>query len=74
MTEQQLKEMYEIITETWKVAKKYYATKQTDDDLWVSIDKELNDIYAKHNNSEFCRQIGMAVMEAIDNTSKGKSL
>jgi len=74
MTEQELKEMYEIISEIWKLVKKYYATKQDDDDSWDAIVNELSIIYEKHSNSKFCMQMGKAAAEAIDNTSKGKSL
>jgi hypothetical protein len=74
MKEKELKEIYDIITESWKLAKKYCNIGKTDNEAWIKMGNDFSDIYMRHNQSVFCRDMAAAIMDAIGRVSDGKSL
>ena len=72
MTDAEAKQYHGIITDSWALLKKY-STTSPDQKFWDMLILESNQIYLKHNKSEFASDMLIAVgneVERIHNRRK----
>ena len=67
MSEEQLKEIYNMFNDSWKLIRKYANQKQ-DDTFWDSLINETSELICKHNSSQFAKNIVFAVLDVMSKT------
>lgn len=58
MNTQQLKTYYDILTDAWRLFKKYYEVEEVN---WDEVWKETKELVKKYDESSFSREIALAV-------------
>ena len=56
MSEERLKECYEIVNESWKLIRKYASQKQ-DDTYWNNLVNETSVLIQNHNSDAFAKDL-----------------
>jgi hypothetical protein len=64
MTQEELKECYDIFNSSWKIIKKYSERKK-DDVFWDDIVKETSELIQKHDSSQFAKDVVFAVLNVM---------
>ena len=68
-TDEELKAVYNIFTDAWKLYKKY-ADVRSDDEYWEKVVNESDSIAKKHDNGRLCRDLILAVISELERKSK----
>lgn len=75
MTQEELKEYHEIVTESWKMFRAHATEMPLSDDQWTEIVHSTHEIAERHSGrSRFARKVIMAVvdeLEHLDREEKG---
>ncbi|MBD5521219.1 MAG: hypothetical protein HDR03_08380 [Lachnospiraceae bacterium] len=69
VTDEELKAVYGMFTDAWKLYKKY-ADVQQEDEYWESLIAEADAIAKKHQNNKLCRDLILAAMSELERKSK----
>ena len=64
-----LKFYYGVITDAWALFKKYYGTKNHEQDKWAALVKDAVEYQNKHN-CLMARTFAMGVMEQLETDAK----
>ena len=68
-TDEELKAVYGIFTDVWKLYKKY-ADVQQEDEYWETLIAEADAIAKKYRNNRLCRDLVLAVISELERKSK----
>lgn len=68
MSEEELRQHYEIITDCWKLMKKYHNPDDTDE-YWEALIREGQKIYEKYK-TEYAKREVLNVIEELDGKSR----
>ncbi len=69
VTDEELKKVYGMFTDAWKLYKKY-ADVQQSDEYWESLIAEADTIAKKYQNDKLCRDLIIAAMSELEGKSK----
>lgn len=69
MTNEELKQAYNMFTDAWKLFKKYADIRDTDE-YWESLVDEAGETAKQFDNDKFIRNLVMAVMDEIERRAK----
>lgn len=69
VTDDELRTVYNIFTDAWKIYKKY-ADVRSDDEYWEAVVGETNALAEKYNNGRLCRDLILAVISELERQSK----
>lgn len=69
VTDDELRTVYNIFTDAWKMYKKY-ADVRPDDGYWEAVVSETNALAEKYNNGRLCRDLILAVISELERKSK----
>lgn len=67
--DEELRAIYNIFTDVWKVYKKY-ADVRSDDEYWENVVNEINALDKKYDNDRLCRDLILAVISELERISK----
>ena len=67
--DEELRAVYNIFTDVWKLYKKY-ADVRPDDEYWENVVNETNTLAQKYDNGRLCRDLMLAVMSELGRKSK----
>ena len=68
---EELKQIYEIFTECWRLYKKLYPPGRPEDDAyWQGMMKELEVLRKNHHPSRLCEDLLCAVVRDLETKSK----
>ncbi len=70
VTDEELKKVYRMFTDTWKLYKKY-ADVQQKGEYWEALTAESDLIVKKYQNSELPRDLILSVISELERKSKG---
>lgn len=62
MNNQQLKTYYDILTDAWKIIKKYHDVEKVD---WYEVAREAQELPMKYNGSRFAVNIAVEVYSEL---------
>lgn len=68
--DEELKAIYGMFTDAWKLYKKYADIQQTEDAKWEMFVAKADAIAKKYNNGRLCRDLVLAVMFELERKSK----
>ena len=68
-TDEELKAVYNIFTDAWKLYKKY-ADVRSDDEYWENVVNETSALAKKYDNGRLCRDLILAVISELERKSK----
>ena len=69
--DEELKAVYNIFTDVWKLYKKY-ADVRTDDEYWEKVVNESDEIAKKYGNGRLCRDLILAVIAEFERKNNRK--
>ena len=69
VTDEELKAVYGMFTDAWKLYKKY-ADVQQEDEYWEALIAEADAVEKKHQNNKLCRDLILAAMSELERKSK----
>ena len=72
VTDEELKAVYGMFTDAWKLYKKY-ADVQQEDEYWEALIAEADAVAEKYWNDRLCRDLILAVMSELERKSKQNS-
>ena len=67
MNNQQLKTYYDILTDAWKIIKKYHDVEKVD---WYEVAREVRELPRKYNGSRFAVNIAVEVYSELARLDK----
>ena len=63
---------HKIYNDVWTcLLKKYYGIRQGDDEQWEQLVKDGDAVCKKYNNSQFARELVLAIVNEWERMSKG---
>ena len=65
MTVSEKDKYYRIVTDCWRMFLKYQNPVEADE-FWENLIKDANEIYEKHQKSDFCKKLLLAVLDEIE--------
>lgn len=69
--EEELKQIYDIFTDCWRLYRKLYPPgRPKDDAYWQGTAKEIDVLHEKYHHSQLCENFLLAVAKDLDNKSK----
>ncbi len=69
-TDEELKRVYGMFTDTWKFYKKYADVQQSEDARWQQLVDESDSIVKKYGNSRLVRDLLLAATSKLERKSK----
>ena len=66
MSEEKMKECYNIFNESWKLIRKYANQKQ-DDTYWNNLVNDTSSLIQNHNSDSFAKDVVYAVLNMMSN-------
>ena len=73
MTEENLKKYFEIYTDCWKLFHKY-SEPNNRDEFWHSLINESNNLYKKHGEIDFSKNMLLETISEIERIFKRQKL
>lgn len=68
---EELKQIYDIFTDCWRLYKKLYPPGRPEDDVyWQGVVKEIKVLHEKYRYSQLCEDLLLAVAKDLENKSK----
>lgn len=68
--DEELRIVYSMFTDCWKLYKKFSDIQQTEDMRWEQFVNESDSIAKKYNNSRFVRDLLLATAQELERKSK----
>lgn len=69
MSEEELRNYYEVYTDSWKLFRKYSNPNETEE-FWDSLRDAVDVIFRKHGRSHFAEKVLLATVNEIDRIYK----
>lgn len=69
-TDEELKKVYGMFTDTWKFYKKYAGIQQSEDARWQQLIDESDSIAKSYGNSRLIRDLLLAAVSELERKSK----
>lgn len=70
VTEEELKRVYGMFTDCWKLYKKFAGIQQTEDIRWEQLVSESDTIAKTYGNNKFVRSLLLATTQELERQSK----
>lgn len=68
---EELKQIYDIFTDCWRLYKKLYPPGRPEDDAyWQGVVKEIEVLRKNHHHSRLCEDFLLAVAKDLENKAK----
>ena len=68
---EELKQIYDIFTDCWRLYKKLYPPGRPEDDVyWQGLVKEIEVLRKNHHHSRLCEDLLLAVAKDLENKAK----
>ena len=68
---EELKQIYDIFTDCWRLYKKLYPPGRSEDDAyWQGVVKEIKVLHEKYRYSQLCEDLLLAVAKERENKAK----
>ena len=68
---EELKQIYDIFTDCWRLYRKLYPLGRPEDDAyWQGMMKEIEVLRKNHHHSQLCEDLLLAVAKDLENKSK----
>ena len=68
---EELKQIYDIFTDCWRLYKKLYPPGRPEDDVyWQGVVKEIEVLRKNHHHSRLCEDLLLAVAKDLENKAK----
>lgn len=68
---EELKQIYDIFTDCWRLYKKLYPPGRPEDDVyWQGVVKEIEVLRKKNHHSRLCEDLLLAVAKDLENKAK----
>ena len=70
VTDEELKAVYGMFTDAWKLYKKYAGIQQAEDMRWEQLVNESDSIAKTYGNNRFVRDLLLATTQELERQSK----
>ena len=70
ITDEELKRVYGMFTDCWKLYKKYAGIQQAEDIRWEQLVNESDSIAKTYGNNRFVRDLLLATTQELERQSK----
>lgn len=70
VTDEELKKIYSMYTECWKLHKRFADIQQSEDERWQQFVHESDAIAKGYNNDRFIRDLLLATAQELERQSK----
>lgn len=65
-----LKTIYQMFTDAWRIYRKYRGTRNDEDDKWIKLVEEAGAFQRRYGNCRMAMELSMTVLEQLEADAK----